>query len=243
MYRMELLLESAKALSGVQGNRVTRRRFGGAYITDIRVNAEEAEVLGRSAGRYITIEGEPCDRALKVVLQKAIELFLPRRGTVLVAGLGNPDIARDSLGAESVSRMTAFDGKRKALYVMETDIAAKTGIDTARMVKAVAKEVAATCVLVIDALACGDPLKIGKTVQITNTGICPGSGVDIAQPPITEEYVGVPVIAMGVPSVSELSVITGYPQHKGYLVAPPDEDLRTRIWAEVIAGAVNMIYI
>lgn len=241
MYRTGLAVEVAQGISEAQGTRITRRRVGKAYVTDIRVSDSGAGVIGRPAGRYITIESEPDEHALRMVFQKALELLLPREGVILVAGLGNPDITRDSLGSESISRLTAVCGRR-TMCVMETDIAAKTGIETARMVRAVADEINASCVLAVDALACKDPMKIGRTVQITNTGIQPGSGVCSDSPALTETFVGVPVVAVGVPTVSELSGISGNAGHKGFLISPPDEDLRVRSWAEVIAGGINSIF-
>lgn len=241
MYRTGLAMEAAESVSESSGTRVTRRRVGKAYVTDVRVSGEGALVLGKAAGRYITIEGEPHESAVGTVLQKALEMLLPRQGVILAAGLGNPDIARDSLGSECVSRLIPCRGKRLELAAMETDISAKTGIETARMVRAVARELNAACVIAVDALACHDPLKIGRTVQLSDTGIQPGSGVHADSPALTGDFVGAPVIAVGVPTVSELFGITGNPAHKGFLAAPPDEDILSRVWAETISDAINGI--
>ncbi len=241
MYRTGLAIEAAKDFAEIKGAKVIRRRVGRSKVTDIRLDNTAAKHFGKSAGRYITIEGEPCEGTLKVVLTKALELLLPRGGTVLCVGLGNPDISRDSLGSQCVNRISAVCGRRR-LCVMETDIAAKTGIETADMVRAVACEISAACVLAIDALACADPLRIGKTVQLTDTGVQPGSGVWADMPSLTADYIELPVIAIGVPMVSELSGITGNPHHGGYLAAPPNEDLCARLWAETIADSVNTVF-
>lgn len=238
MYRTALAMEAAENIGQAGGTKVIRRRFGQAEITDVRVSRQDAAQIGKAAGRYITIEGEPHEHAVQMLLQKALEQLLPRKGMILVAGLGNPDITHDSLGARVVRRLCC-GGERRRFAAIETDVSANTGIETARMVRAVAKELRADCVLAIDALACKSPLRIGRTVQISDTGIQPGSGVLAESSALNRDFVGVPVIAAGVPMVSELSGLTNEIRHKGFLISPVEEDLLTRRWAEVIGGAVN----
>ena len=238
MYRTGLAIEAADSMGDTSGAKVVRRRFGKAQITDVLISKEASARIGKAEGRYITIEGEPHEHAVQVLLQKALELLLPRKGLVLVVGLGNPDITHDSLGARTV-RLLGCGGERRSFAAIETDVAANTGIETARMVRAVAREMNAACVMAIDALACRDPLRIGCTVQMSDSGIQPGSGVMAETAALTKEFVGMPVIALGVPMVSQLSGITGNGGHRGYLVSPVDEDILTARWAEVIAEAVN----
>lgn len=240
MYRTGLASEAAELTSGLHSTRVIRKRFGSARITDVRVGWADAYRLGKKAGRYITIEGIPTERSVSVLLQKALEQLLPREGLVLAAGLGNPSIARDSLGSRVV-RLLRSGGGRRTLAAMETDVYANTGIETVRMVRGVAKEIDAVCVLAVDSLACCDPLKIGKTIQISDAGIQPGSGVCDDAPALCRRFAGVPVIAVGVPMVSELSGLTGKSMHKGYLTAPANEDELAQMWAEVVAGAINSV--
>lgn len=238
MYRTGLAIEAAESMGNTSGAKVVRRRFGKAQITDVLISKEASARIGKAEGRYITIEGELHEHAVQILLQKALELLLPRKGLVLVAGLGNPDITHDSLGAMAV-RLLQSGGERRSFAAIETDVAANTGIETARMVRAVAREMNAACVMAIDALACRDPLRIGCTVQVSDSGIQPGSGVMAETAALTKEFVGMPVIALGVPMVSQLSGITGNGGHRGYLVSPVDEDILTAHWAEVIAEAVN----
>ncbi len=239
MRRTGLVCEAAAFASGAGTTKVVRRRFGKAHVTDVRVGLLDAHRLGKSVGRYITIEGDPQEHAVSLLLQKALEQFLPREGLILAAGLGNPDIARDSLGSRTISLLRCGEGRR-SLMAMETDVSARTGIETARMVRGVATEMNAACVLAVDALACCDPLKIGCTVQLSNAGVQPGSGVLADSPVLSRSFVGVPVIAVGVPTVSEISGITGNVAHRGFLAAPANEDALAQLWAETIAQAVNM---
>ncbi len=237
MYRTGLAIEAANNNGIGSGSKMVRRRFGNAHVTDVHVSRSDSHKVGAAAGRYITIESSPQEHVVALLLQKALEQLMSPKGLILAAGLGNPDIARDSLGARTVERLHTF-GRIRA---METDISAKTGIETARMVRAVAKEIGACCVLVIDALACSDPVRIGRTVQVSDTGLRPGSGVFANSPALNKGFIGAPIVAVGVPMVSELYGITGNVAHKGYLAAPPNEDELTDLWAEVIAQAVNAL--
>lgn len=238
MYRTGLAFEAAELAENCRGTSIKRKRFGSVKICDVRVSAADAGSIGKAAGRYISIEGSPTEHSAAWLLQKALERLVPCKGLILTAGLGNPDIAHDSLGARSV-RLLSCGAGRRGLAAMETDVAANTGIDTSLMVKAVAREMRASCVLAIDALACKDPLHIGTTVQITDTGIQPGSGVSQRAAALTREFVGVPVVAVGVPMVSQLSGLTGDARHKEYLISHANEERLTAQWSEVIAAAVN----
>lgn len=238
MHRTGLAMEAAKSVGALGGTKVVRRRFGAAVITDVRISAGDAARIGKAAGRYITIEGDPTERAVCALLQKALEQLLPRKGMILAAGLGNPDIMHDSLGARAVG-LLACGGGRRRFAAVETDVAANTGIETAKMVRAISRELGADCVLAIDALACENPTRIGRTVQISDTGIQPGSGVMAKSAALTAAYISAPVIAVGVPMVSELGSLTDNERHSGYLVSAADEDILTEQWAQVIAEAVN----
>lgn len=236
MYRTGLAIEAAQSM-GFSGGGIVRRRFGKATVTDVKVSRADSRKVGAAAGRYITIECEPQEHICVMLLQKALEQLLPREGMILAVGLGNPDVSRDRLGSAAIGQINCFG----RLVAMETDVAAKTGIETARMVKAVANELKVECVLAVDALSCREPVKIGRTVQVSDAGLRPGSGVFAQSPALTRRFVGVPIVAVGVPMVSELFGITGNAAHKGYLASPPNECELTARWAAVIAEAVNNV--
>lgn len=243
MNRTGLAMETAEMASDKSGVRALSRNVGGVKITDVRVS-EAARRLGKPAGRYITLEGEPDAQSMAALLKRAIEQVIPRQGRLFAAGLGNPDITQDSLGALSVRSMAARDadkGARYSLAAIETDIAARTGIDTVRLVRSAAAETAADCVIAIDSLACRDPRYIGKTVQISDTGIVPGSGASKSRRELSERTVGIPVAVVGVPTVTELSSVTRNDRDNGFLVTTGDIDITVKLWAETIAAAINTI--
>lgn len=239
MYRTGLAIEAARPMSVVNGSKFIQRQFGDISVTDVCISKEDAMRSDKTEGRYITIEGGVRDDAVVVLIKKTLEQLLPEDGLILAAGMGNPDVARDSLGPRTM-RLLQRDGTR-SIAVMETDVSAKTGIDTARLIRAVARELGASCVLAIDALACREPQHIGRTVQISDAGISPGSGISEHSPALERGFVGVPVIAVGVPMVSVLSGITDDPMHRGFLISPANEDQLADEWADIIARAINEV--
>ena len=118
---------------------------------------------------------------------------------------------------------------------------ARTGIETVRMVRAIACELSAGCILAVDSLCCRDPLRLCRTVQLSTAGITPGSGVEASRKELSAKTAGLPVIACGVPTASLLSSITRDKRHDSFLAAPVDEDIQAQLWAECISSAVNSI--
>ena len=214
MDKSGLAFEAAEMLTRKDGIRAVSRTIGAIGITDVRISDFAAARLGRRAGRYITLEGEPSAAGMTALFRRALTQVIPPRGVLFAAGLGNPDITQDSLGAVSVRSMTARRGRRYSLSAIETDVAVKTGLDTARLVKAAARELNADCVIAVDALACHDPRRIGRTIQISDAGIIPGGGAGSAggngnvhntHGELTRSRLGMPIAAVGVPTVTALS--------------------------------------
>ena len=168
----DLACESSR-LAGISGGRTVTRTIGGVRITDIRIPEQERMIR---PGRYITLEGDPSRNALPALLRRALEQILPTGGTILAAGLGNPDITRDSLGALAIRRLVPQRGSRYSLAAIETDVAARTGIETVSLVRAAAREIDAACVIAVDSLCCTSPERLCRTVQLSTAGITPGSG-------------------------------------------------------------------
>lgn len=242
MDKSGLTMEAARILTKKDGASVITRQIGSVKITDVKLSADAASRIGRREGRYITLQGEPDAEGMTALLRRALLQLLPPRGKLFAAGLGNPDVTQDSLGAVCVRSMTARRGSRYSLAAIETDVAAKTGLETARLVKAAARELRADCVIAIDALSCNDPSYIGKTVQLGSAGIIPGSGTGMgADGELTPELLGCPIASVGVPAVTALSSVTHNPAHSPYLISPADIDTIINMWAEVIGGAIDSI--
>ncbi len=236
-----LAVETAQTLTDTRGIHAITRRIGEVRITDVRISEEAQNRAGRTAGRYITLEGEAHSQGMSALLQRAMMQVLPPKGKLFAVGLGNPDITHDRLGAQVVRSITPRTGRRYSLCAVETDVAARTGVDSARLVRAAARELGADCVIAFDALSCADPRRIGKTVQVTNAGLIPGSGAGKPRTGLTRNTLGVPVAAVGVPTITALSSLTGSRDDDLFHVTTHDIDVLVKMWSEVLADALDLI--
>ena len=208
----------------------------GISVTKVQITTKNsARLLGKPKGTYVTLEvpglcecGENSDvsenhEKIAIEISEHLKSLLPKKSTplqVLVVGLGNRDVTADALGpavAEHlyISRhmMQEFGevGLKKKNAVVTSCIVpgvmAKTGMETAEIVKGIVKETGPDAVVVVDALASRSTKRLNRTIQISNTGIHPGSGVGNHRNAIDQETLGIPVVAMGVPTVTDAATI------------------------------------
>lgn len=219
--RTDLAVE-ARELAGadIQGVEYSERKENGLDISRLYVKNHKAGVkLKKEVGTYITIDVPAMtdnflsdDERIKTIA-KEIKRLLPVNGLVLVCGLGNTEITPDALGPKTVSRVlatrhikgeiarsTGLDNLRP-VAVLSPGVTGQTGIETFEYIDSIIKKVRPTALVVIDALASRRLSRLGCTLQISDTGISPGAGVQNHRQKITSDSVGVPVIALGVPTV------------------------------------------
>lgn len=200
-------------------------------ITTVRIETENgAKVMGKPVGTYITMEvpnmaapDEEYHREISVELMKILSGFV-RSGekdlSVLVVGLGNRNVTPDALGPYVADNLniTRHVVKEYGKYAMGKEqvelvsaivpgVMAQTGMEPAEIIKGIVKETGPDLVVVIDALAARSSKRLNRTIQVADTGIHPGSGVGNHRNAITEESIGVPVIAIGVPTVVDAATI------------------------------------
>lgn len=200
-------------------------------VTKVIIESKNAaRIMGKPMGRYVTIEApalvEPDDnyhREISECLAEELLDIIPnsdREQSVLVVGLGNREVTADALGPHVVDNLfitrhvvktygkAAYNCSRMNLVSsIEPGVMAKTGMETAEIVKGVVSETEPDVLIVIDALAARSTKRLNRTIQITNTGIQPGSGVGNHRNALTMESLGVPVIAIGVPTVVDAATI------------------------------------
>ena len=226
-FRTDLAMECIDEGGGrVEGVRVSTHHMGGITHTRIRIEKERAaELLGRHTGEYITLEYRDlprCDahtqKLLAALVAQGVKSLLPREGEVLVVGLGNRNVTADALGTRVVERMLVtrhlrqavaeeLRGRLRGVSAIAPGVLGLTGIETAELCRGLVRHVRPSAVIAIDALAAFESERICTTVQITDTGIEPGSGVGNHRLGLTEETLGVKVIAVGVPMVVYASTI------------------------------------
>lgn len=261
---VEMIDEDAKSLP--KGIRRKLRKSSACSITEIDVTTELAGLrIGKSKGKYITIETDRLSAAPSDFEEQAANiadeitaLVGEDRKSGLIVGLGNSDITPDALGPLVTSRIIATRHLREVLppdhdfsslnpvSAIAPGVLGQTGIEAAEIIRAVCDSVKPQYVIVIDALACSDVSRLGSTIQITDTGISPGSGVQNRRKELSETTLGIPVIAIGVPTVVDMHTIaeniTGSPPDKhlpNMMVTPRDVDSLIDRAAKLLAYAIN----
>ena len=199
------------------------------YTTIVHIETENgAKAMGKPVGIYITIEApnmsspdEGYHREISIEFAKHLRKMLGKeRDSILVVGLGNREVTPDALGPNVVNnlhitrhmikeygRLPSDVEKTGEISAIVPGVMGQTGMETLEIIKGVVQETHPKVVIAVDALAARSTRRLNRTIQITDTGINPGSGVGNHRNAINEETVGVPVIAVGVPTVVDAATI------------------------------------
>lgn len=272
--RTDLAIETLRARphppgsdSGVQ---VDEQRRDGVTCTRVRVTSEAGErLIGKPRGEYITLDA-PGLRHRNTDVQEAVArqlagevrrlLQLGENSSVFVVGLGNWNATPDALGPKVVSQLLVtrhlaqhvpenLAGKMRPMAALAPGVLGLTGIETGEIVRGIVDRISPDVVIAVDALASHSIERILRTVQLADTGIHPGSGVGNHRTGLDRETLGVPVVAVGVPTVVHAATIAGDtlellarrfaadPTYRG-LAELAAEDKRQLI-SEVLAPAVG----
>ncbi|MGE7666547.1 GPR endopeptidase [Ureibacillus composti] len=190
-------------------------------ITKVIVDKQGEEEIGKKEGTYITlsvptlnIDDEIGFKQLEAAFMKYLNdihkgITLGEDDKVLVIGLGNKTITPDAVGPFAIDSMQIeqLDHPNEHLIMYAPGVTGQTGFETSDFVHALTEKIKPALVIVIDALATRGSDRLCKTIQITNTGIHPGSGVGNQRAEISKEVLGVPVTAIGIPTVVDATVI------------------------------------
>lgn len=272
--RTDLAVE-AREIAGEHIGGVDFQTYGenGLSISRMMVRTERArQAMGKEIGTYITVElpsltdnFTAADKRLQTIGAE-IRRLLPVHGLLLVAGLGNRDITPDSLGPRTadrvlatrhitgeIARATGLD-RLRPVAVMCTGVTGQTGIETGEYLLSVVKRIRPNAVIAVDALASRRLERLGRTLQISDTGISPGAGVGNHRSRISSETIGVPVISVGVPTVVDVQTLAGdllgsdfkddqikglSPDGQRMVVIPNEIDLLTDRASRLIAFSLN----
>ena len=224
----ELWQESSRETTALPGVRARegQREDVPVNVVDI-LDEEGARALGKPRGRYVTLtldgalhraEGSFSRTVRALAGELAILLErVPEDALVLVAGLGNRSITPDAVGPlvhESVlvtrhlvDQVPEHFGWMRPVASLAAEVLGSTGVESSEVVRAVCEKLHPACVIAVDALASRSVSRLCRTVQLTDTGIAPGSGVGNHRQPLDQATLGVPVIAVGVPTVVEASTL------------------------------------
>lgn len=262
---VEMIDEDAKSLP--RGIKRRLRKSSACMITEITVTNELAGLrIGKPRGRYITIEtdrfsDEPSDfrEQAENIADEITSLLDGKVSDGLVVGLGNSDITPDALGPMVISKTIATRHLKDVLpkghefsrlnpvSAIAPGVLGQTGIEAAEIIHSLCDGIKPRFVIAVDALACSDISRLGTTIQLSDSGISPGSGVQNRRKELSETTLGVPVIAIGVPTVVDMHTIveniTGSSPDKhlpNMMVTPRDVDKLVERTARLISSAINI---
>ena len=271
----ELWQESAAKTTRLPGVKASKSRLEGYPLTRVDILDQRGrEALGKPEGSYLTLDlssywqrkADFFERAVRAVGSQLKTLLPPEEGPVLVVGLGNDAMTPDAVGplaADSVlvtrhliaAMPKHFSGFRP-VAVFRAGVLGTTGVESAEAVRGLAAEVRPALIIAVDALASRSLRRVCRTIQLADTGITPGSGVGNARAALNAETLGVPVIAVGVPTVVDAATLTcdvlaeaGKGELNpaalqgagdGLIVTPKDIDTQVHDLAKVIGYGINL---
>ena len=235
--RTDLAVEARETISEADGSlhgvivEVQEKEESGIRITNVKITTKNgAKAMGKPMGNYVTIEApamtepdEDCHREIAQVIAQVLKKILPdaeKEKKILVVGLGNREVIADALGPHVTDQLfitrhmvkeygKAAYGKEKMNLIscIEPGVTGRTGMEAAEIIKGVVEQTSPDLMIVVDALAARNVKRLNRTIQITDTGIQPGSGVGNHRNALTKESMGIPVIAIGIPTVVDAATI------------------------------------
>lgn len=264
--RTDLALESvenlkkAKNFSSLDGVEAKNSQREGFAVTAIHITNEAgSRAIGKPIGHYTTIDLRPYFRREEGFFSRAcacmaqeVRAMLPddlTRG-VLVAGLGNRAMTADAIGPLALENLLVTRHMIRQLprqfhgftpvSALATGVLAATGMESLELLQGAAKTVQPAAVIAIDALAACERTRLCATVQLSDTGLVPGSGVGNHRRAVNAETMGVPVIALGVPTVIEATHLGGERQEETLFLTPRDIDGKVRELSRLIGYGISL---
>lgn len=265
--RTDLALEAHELTKNegeqIEGVAVYERDEDGIKISRVEViNKNGERAIGKAVGNYVTIECpnlkysyEEYEKVCRIISDEIKAMAnISADSVTLVAGLGNRDITPDALGVEVTSHIMVTQHLKKhmreylednisGVCTVNPGVLGTTGIETVSIIKSVSKEVNPQLIIAVDALAAADIKRVSTTIQISDAGIQPGSGVGNDREGINSETTGAKVIAIGMPTVIDARNISDIeiPQELSPLmVTTKDIDLVIKKCSKTIADGINL---
>ena len=246
--------------ASLAGLELNEERICGCRVTAVKINGGEAsKVLCKPIGNYLTLELDEYIRrrensfsdaanALSQLMRRFAEI--QNSQSFLVACLGNRAITPDAVGPEVSDSLIVTRHLKQSLpqefaalssvAVLRTGVLGTTGIESAQSLKALCGLVQPDCVIAVDALASGELDRLCRNVQICDSGIAPGSGVGNDRAELNRESLGVPVIAVGVPTVIDAAAFCAEESAAGLFVTPRNIDELVRSVSKLVAYGLNL---
>ena len=271
----DLACERRRADVSLPGVEFTCEKAGAFSWERIKISSDEgAQCIGRPIGNYNTLtiekltelDEEDIEDASNEIA-KELCIMVDRLGIkpdrLLIACLGNRELTPDSIGPRTAEKINAtmhvrnydrtlfYDLEYSEIAVCSPGVMAKTGMEATDIISAVCDRIEPDAVIAVDSLASRSPSRLGNTVQISDTGIIPGSGIGNCRHPLNIKTLGTPVIAIGVPTVINTKLLPGEHDSKSngtsnfkneMFVSPREIDTIAEISSKIIAGGINQAF-
>lgn len=274
-YEVIDLIAEKSGRNDVDGIITENENIDGFDVKTVKViNSQGSEKIGKPVGEYVTMDTDPLNMREMDAFEKACKvlgsilkkiLSKSENGSILVAGLGNREIISDALGPfvvkntmvtrHLVRKVSEYFGEMRQVAAIAPGVLASTGMETGEIINSLVTGSDVSAIIVIDALASRSLSRLCRTVQVSNTGIIPGSGVGNHRNAINRETIGIPVIAVGVPTVVyagtlayDIAKNSGFElkekdlsKYSGELIVTPrDIDENVRDMAKLIGYGINI---
>lgn len=258
--------QSAAKTTQLPGVKAESKNKKGVQITRVEIFSEQGEqALGKPQGRYVTLEFEAVRRRERDAVSHAARVLseqmkvltgLEDAKSVLVACLGNPAVTPDAVGPivarqllvtrHLVRQLPEHFGALRQVSVMEPGVLGTTGVESAELISAAVQKIRSDVVIAVDALASRSLDRLFTTVQLTDAGITPGSGVGNSRQALSSNTLGVPVYALGIPTVVDAATlvqeVTGQEADavRGMIVTGKDVDAHLQEVSRLVAVGLNL---
>ncbi len=283
MKRTDLALEAKEAIKGeqeIEGVALKREEKDGVTVATLEIRTDAgSKTMGKEKGTYITVEleEENEEAVIRELVQQMKQLSGGKNDKCFILGLGNREITPDALGPLTIDKVLVtrhlireFGSEMKKKYhfseaqALAPGVMAQTGMEMQEIVKGIVDKTAPDIVFVVDALAARSMHRLGRTIQLTDTGISPGAGVGNNRKELNRRTLGVDVIAIGVPTVVDAETIVEdymeagleksdltaqekkqFMQHiknekmKGMFMTGQDVDQKVRRMSRILSDALN----
>lgn len=271
MEAKELWQESAEKTTTLRGVKAVDKVVQDIEVTTVQILDEVGEqALGKPQGSYVTLKLDGVSRREQDIFTRAVHTIaselstllrdVPQSGMALVVGLGNRAITPDAIGPKAhenilvtrhlVQQMPEHFGNMRAVASLAAEVLGSTGVESGEVVRAVCEKINPACVVVVDALASRSLKRLCRTVQLSDTGIVPGSGVGNHRIALNKDTLGVPVIAVGVPTVVEGATLAAdlmgadelpdLGEGRDLLVTPKDIDAQVAELSKIIGYGISL---
>lgn len=263
-------------IDGVKINKIKQDLYTLTYVEVLNEQGEKA--LGKKKGKYVSLEIIDTTLLEEVDKEKITEIFASvikdllkeyKCKSILIVGLGNKSVTPDSLGPKVIDKINVtrhlfeyakelVTDENKIVSAISPGVLGTTGIEVCEIIESISKKIKPDLVLVIDSLASMSKERVGKSLQITNTGIAPGAGVQNRRKELSSKTLKVPVVAIGVPFVVDAATITFEILQKldknieykkileileteNYMVTPKEIDIIVEDFSNILAKSINKV--